>query len=345
MYDGAARRLLAGGPLYDLSFTAPGPNGLFDYPPTFILAVLPFARLMSASTAAVAWIAMLVGVFLLGVALLPVRRDVRWAIVLLAGLSWPFLYAVKLGQVAPLLFLAYAAAWRWADDPPGRGAAAALGTAAKLQPALLFGWALVTRRYRAVAAGPRDPARGGGSCGSDRRPGGVARLDRAHLAGRRKRDNRARRAQPGRHRVPRRGAAAARDHHPVGERGRRRGDHAVRVATAAADVGIVVTAVASVLVSPIVWGHYAVIILLPVALLLERRQWWAVAILPALWLPIDVVYPIAFVVGLVAPLSARGLLSGPAPDPGSSQPVRVERPGPDPGLPIVSHPRTHLGLD
>lgn len=32
MYDGAARRLMAGGPLYDLSFAAPGPNGLFDYP-------------------------------------------------------------------------------------------------------------------------------------------------------------------------------------------------------------------------------------------------------------------------------------------------------------------------
>ena len=30
----------------------------------------------------------------------------RWLIVLLAGLSWPFLYNVKLGQVGPLLFLA-----------------------------------------------------------------------------------------------------------------------------------------------------------------------------------------------------------------------------------------------
>ena len=47
MYDGAARRLMAGGPLYDLSFSAPGPNGLFDYPPTFILAILPFAATLS----------------------------------------------------------------------------------------------------------------------------------------------------------------------------------------------------------------------------------------------------------------------------------------------------------
>ncbi len=48
MYDGAARRLMAGGTIYDLSFSAPGPNGLFDYPPTFILAVIPFAATLLA---------------------------------------------------------------------------------------------------------------------------------------------------------------------------------------------------------------------------------------------------------------------------------------------------------
>ncbi len=62
------------------------------------------------------------------------------------------------------------------------------------------------------------------------------------------------------------------------------------------DVAIVVTAVASVIVSPIVWNHYAVIILLPVALLLDRRHWWAAALPLLTWLPSDAVYPIVFAI-------------------------------------------------
>jgi hypothetical protein len=56
------------------------------------------------------------------------------------------------------------------------------------------------------------------------------------------------------------------------------------------------------MVSPIVWAHYAVILLLPVALLLERRQWWVVALPIVTWLPVDVIYPVVFTVGLLAPL-------------------------------------------
>jgi hypothetical protein len=70
-----------------------------------------------------------------------------------------------------------------------------------------------------------------------------------------------------------------------------------------ASVAIVVTAVASVMVSPIVWAHYAVILLLPVALLLERRQWWAVALPIVTWLPVDAIYPVVFAIGLLAPLA------------------------------------------
>jgi len=65
-----------------------------------------------------------------------------------------------------------------------------------------------------------------------------------------------------------------------------------------------VTAVASVLVSPIVWPHYAVILLLPVALLLDRRQWWAVALPIVTWLPVDAVYPVVFAIGLLAPCAS-----------------------------------------
>ena len=146
------RALLGWGPVYDLSFEASGGFGLFYYPPTFVPIVLPFG-LLTATTAVWAWTALLIGAFLIGVAVMPVSATVRWWIVLLAGLSWPFVYAVKLGQVGPLLFACFAVGWRWLDDPLRLGLSGALGAAIKLQPGLVFVWALLTGRYRAVVAG------------------------------------------------------------------------------------------------------------------------------------------------------------------------------------------------
>ena len=45
-----------------------------------------------------------------------------------------------------------------------------------------------------------------------------------------------------------------------------------------AEASYLVAVVASQLLSPILWDHYAMLLLLPVAWLLERRQWWAVLI-------------------------------------------------------------------
>jgi hypothetical protein len=62
-YDAAARRVLAGQPLYDLSYAAAGSFGLFFYPPTFIPLVLPFAALFDAHAATLAWIGTLLAAF------------------------------------------------------------------------------------------------------------------------------------------------------------------------------------------------------------------------------------------------------------------------------------------
>ena len=321
MYDSAARRLLAGRPLYDLSFTAPGPNGLFDYPATFILAVLPFAATLSPSAAAVAWTVALNLAFLVGVALLPVRREVRWAVILLAGLSWPYLYAVKLGQVGPLLFLAYSAAWRWADRPLGVGLAAALGTAGKLQPVLLLGWALVTRRFRALAVALGVLLVGVVAAAAVAGP--AAWLDWVELLSRVGGNAM---TAPG---VLSIGAIAYRAGVPLQVSTILQWGSVAVVGGVAlyawlrrpAEVAIVVTAVASVVASPIIWGHYAVILLLPVALLLERRQWWAAALPIVTWLPIDVVYPLVFAVGLLAPLAVPSVSGTLAADAGPGQPL------------------------
>jgi hypothetical protein len=89
---------------------------------------------------------------------------------------------------------------------------------------------------------------------------------------------------------------------------------AVRWATAEASYLVVV--IASQLVSPILWDHYAMLLLLPVAYLLAAGRWWALAIPLATAWPLiaitpAVVYPLIFWVTLGATLyvgwRARGV--------------------------------------
>jgi hypothetical protein len=68
--------------------------------------------------------------------------------------------------------------------------------------------------------------------------------------------------------------------------------------------GFLVAVVATQLISPIVWAHYALLLLLPVAWLLDRRQWWAVLIpLVHVWVLLPFVpnwtYAVAFHVTLI----------------------------------------------
>ena len=92
-------------------------------------------------------------------------------------------------------------------------------------------------------------------------------------------------------------------------------------------VGYLTAVTASQLLSPVLWDHYALLLLLPTAWLLDRRQWWALAIplvtaIFAVGLP-PVVYPLAFWVGLVAPIAV---------DLRSGSRLRAQRPRPDPVL-------------
>ncbi len=149
-YAGAAQHLLDGRAIYDNAFsiavgTCPG---TYTYPPTFAAALVPW--LLFGGAAAGAWCVAMAACFVAGVALLPVRREVRWVVVIVAALDWPLLYAVKLGQVEPLLFLGFAAAWRGMDRPGVVGLVTALGALVKVQPGLLGIWALATGRYRAA---------------------------------------------------------------------------------------------------------------------------------------------------------------------------------------------------
>jgi hypothetical protein len=80
---------------------------------------------------------------------------------------------------------------------------------------------------------------------------------------------------------------------------------AARIATA--DASYLVAVVASQLISPLLWDHYAMLLLLPVAWLLERGQGWALAVplatsILVIGIAPPAVYPIAFAVCLVAPI-------------------------------------------
>ena len=302
-YHQAIVRLLGGGPLYDMSYTETGGFGLFYYPPTFAPLLAPFA-FASEPLAIGVWIGISVVAFLVGVAVLPVSRAVAWWIVLLAGLSFPFVYGVKLGQVGPILFLLIAIGWRWIDAPARLGVSAALGAAIKLQPGLILGWALLTRRFRAVVIGAVLLA--ALSIVATLMAGPTAWTDFLSLV----------RTVSDPITTPHNftpGAVAYQLGAPAGLAS------AIQVASMVLVVVLVLvairwstdeasylaTVVATQLLSPILWDHYAMLLLLPVAYLLAAGRWWAVLIplataWPLIGLTPPILYPLAFWITLVA---------------------------------------------
>jgi hypothetical protein len=303
-YLDAARRLLDGKVLYDTSIDRAGAAGLYYYSPPFTILAIPFA-LLPEPLDVIAWTAGLVVAFLAGVALLPVTRTVRWLIVLLAGLSWPFAYAIKLGQVGPILFLCFAIGWRWMDRPVRLGFAVAIGTIVKLQPGVLFGWALLTRRWAAIVVGLAILGAAAVAatliCGPASWTAWLtilrsisAPITTAHNF------------------TP--GAIAFQAGLAEGPATVLQAVNTLAVLAivvwaslrTSPAVGYLTAATASQLLSPVLWDHYALLLLLPTAWLLDRGQRWAVAIPLAtsiflIWLP-PVVYPISFWVALLGPL-------------------------------------------
>jgi alpha-1,2-mannosyltransferase len=289
--------------MYDATAQATGSFGLFFYPPPFALLILPFA-LLPTDIGLWAWTIALVVAAVAAIWLLPISGRARLVVGLLAALSWPLVYAIKLGQVGPMLLLLFAIAWRWLDRPWPVGIAAGLGTLIKVQPAILIGWAVVTGRRRAaliavalvgvmavlatIVAGPQSW------------------LDEAALLGRVSRPVLTPNAFGFGRLAYEAGASEA-----VAT-----AIHWANVALVLAVVALVVwrgSAVASYLavviasqfISPVLWDHYALILLLPVAWLVDRGQWWAVLIplvtatfLAGITPPIA--YPIAFWVTLAA---------------------------------------------
>ncbi len=151
VYRAAADRFLAGLPLYDTSISSTGSCNLFYYPPSFVALVVPFA-VLGETLGNAAWIAFLVVSYVVGCALLPVRWEVKLAVFLAGAVSWPFIFGVRIGQVAPILYLLFAVGWRWLERRPAvTGFAVGLGVLVKLQPIVIVGWLVVRRMWSGLA--------------------------------------------------------------------------------------------------------------------------------------------------------------------------------------------------
>ncbi len=312
-YHAAALRVLGGAPAYDLSYVVAGPYGLFLYPPTFLPFVLPFA-LLDVTAATWLWTALLAGATVFGIARMPVRAQTRWLVLLLAAQSWPAVYALKLGQVGGFLVLLFVEGWRAIEeshpggDPggdrvggrvgkTGRGAVlgitGALGAAIKLQPGLVLVWALVTRRFTAVIAGAATLAVlallatliGGPTVWT----GFVTIITRVTDA-----VGTPHNFTPGAVAL---GLGATHDAATLVQTGSMALVLAVvgwSVLRLPATPSNLVAVVATQLLSPVLWDHYAIVLLVPVAWLLDRGWRWAVVV------------PLAtsvFVIGLLPPIT------------------------------------------
>jgi alpha-1,2-mannosyltransferase len=303
-YHQAAARILHGQPLYDLSIQEAGGFGLFYYPPPFAVAVLPLA-LIPGDIAVWLWLTASIAMIGLAIALLPVSAGVRWLTFLLAALDWPVAYALKLGQVGPLILLLFVIGWRWRDRPVVLGATGALGAVIKVQPGLILAWALLTRRWRAVVVGAVVGLVGCAIATLATRDLGIWTDFVSLLRQVTNPITTPHNFTPGAIAYQMGVSEATAEVLQLASMGLVGIAVVVSAVRHPAATSYLVAVVASQLLSPVLWDHYAMLLLLPVAWLLERGRWWAVLIPLAtsvLVLPFGlapILYPIAFWVTLV----------------------------------------------
>lgn len=300
-YDAAARRIVAGAALYPPgaaeAYNSQFYAGLYLYAPPLAVALVPLTIFSSASAADI-WLWIRLAVLLAGIAALPIPRAARAATLGVAGLSFPVLYDLNLGNLSVVLFALSALIWRFRDRPVGAVALALVGTVRYSFAIVLVGL-LAARRYRAIGwtilaglivIGGTLPVVGIGSW-----------LDYlATLTSLRD-------VTSGPNNLGLATTATA-----VGLPGA----HAVWVVLGMAiallatlyaarrrdlETAVVVSLAATVLFAPFFHPHYLAELLIPAAFLAGRRHWWGLA-LPLLgWLP-EAATPLVAIAGIVAPL-------------------------------------------
>lgn len=292
-YDEAARRITAGASVYlpdtAARYAAGAYEGLYLYPPQLAIAMVALT-VFDPTTATLAWMFIRIGLLALGCAVLPVRPSIRFLTFAVACVSYPVLFDLNLGNISILAFALSAVAWRTASGPAAAFAHAAL-IAMRFPFGIFFVQWLVQRRWRSmawtIAAGVTLILLSLPIVGL------ATYLDYVTIL----------RGLPdistGPHNLSLRSTVLALGAGPdlaalVMPVSYLVGLGAVVYAAARkdADVAFVVTATATLVVSPFIHPHYLVLLLLPAALLADRGRGWALA-LPLLgWLP-DPFLPLA----------------------------------------------------
>lgn len=303
-YDAAARRIAGGEPLY-----LPGSvqayrdgryQGLYLYPPPLAIALVPLT-LLGQSGATIAWLVIRVLLLAAGCWALPVSWRARLAAFGVACVSFPVLFDLNLGNVSVVVFALCAVAWRWMDAPVGAIAHAALIAIRFPFGVFALTW-LVQRRLRTlawtIAAGLVLVVIGLPVVGISSYAEYLAILRGLPdiSTGLHNLSLKSTTIEVG---LPDTIVALAL---PLGYV---LGVVAVIFAASRRDAStaFVVTAIATMLVSPFIHPHYLVLLLLPAALLADRGHWWGLG-LPLLgWLPdiyLPMVAPLAICLVLVA---------------------------------------------
>jgi hypothetical protein len=312
-YDAAARRIASGLALYvpgtAEAYARGAYEGLYLYPPPLAIALVPLT-FVDERTATLLWMAMRIGLLVFGCAMLPVRGSVRLLTFAVACVSYPVLFDLNLGNISIVVFALTALAWRLDGRLAGAivhavliairfpfGVFVALWLAQRrylmLMATLVAGAVLIVlslpivgfatytdyvtilRSLPDISTGEHNLSIGGTVSGLGSTGPSLAVVTLVGYAF---------------------GLGA------IVYGGLRRDR----------DVAFVMTAVATLVVSPFIHPHYLVLLLLPAALLAERGHWWGLLLPLAGWLP-DPVLPFVAPVCLVLLASTRSATTTPLP--------------------------------
>lgn len=302
-YADAADRLSRTGSLYQAETLdgpyRPGPYGLYMYAPPLGIAVSALAGL-SPGDAVAAWFLVHVAALALACALMPVRLGIRLATFGIATLSFAVTRDLVLGNISVLLLMPLAAAWRWLDQPLG-SIAQAIAMAARPMLGVLLVWQLLRRQWRAVAwtigAGVVLVVLSLPFVGIDGYREYLTVLGNLH------------------------GVSGVEFNYDISSTVSSLGatetvstlallgGYAVALGAILLslrrdrEIGFMVAATASLLLSPLLWDHYLAMLVLPAAFLAERGRTWAILLPLAAWLPPQT-YPLILLATLALTLLA-----------------------------------------
>lgn len=152
-YVRAAGRLVEDGSLYLREQVeapyVPGGKDYYHYAPPLGVALVPLSGL-DEHAASVVWFAVKSLALLVGCLLMPVRLPVRALTFVGVAVSFWAMRDLVLGNVGVLLVLPMAVAWRWLDRPIG-SIALALTVSVRPSTGALLVWQLLRRRWRVAA--------------------------------------------------------------------------------------------------------------------------------------------------------------------------------------------------